>query len=95
MKYLRYLYAPLSVAVFFAVLGFATKNAEPVTLHYYLGLDWSAPLVLVILASFGIGAACGIMACLGLVVRQRRALATMKHELTTLAPENNPPPTPH
>lgn len=89
---MKYVYALLSIVLFFAVLGFAAKNAAPVTLHYYLGIAWSAPLVLVILASFGIGAAIGIVACLGLVVRQRRALSALKRELTSLGPESGTAP---
>jgi lipopolysaccharide assembly protein A len=95
MIYLRYFYTLLSLALFFAVLGFAAKNAEPVTLHYYLGLTWSAPLVLVLLACFGIGAAFGIVASLGLVVRQRRALSALRRELSTLNPENGRTPAPN
>ncbi len=78
---MRYLYALLTGILFLAMLGFAIKNAEPVTLHYYLGMSWSAPLVLIVLASFVLGAACGIMACLGLVVRQRRAANAIRREL--------------
>lgn len=85
---MRYLYTLLSIVLFFAVLGFAVKNAEPVTLHYYLGLAWNAPLVLVVLVSFGVGIACGIMACLGIVVRQRRAFSALRHELSTLNPDS-------
>lgn len=80
---MRYIYGLLTAILFFAVLGFAAKNADPVTLHYYLGLAWSAPLVLVVLASFALGAACGIIACLGLVVRQRRAANAIRQELAT------------
>jgi uncharacterized integral membrane protein len=80
---MRYFYSLLTVILFFAVLGFAVKNAELVTLHYYLGMAWSAPLVLVVLASFALGAACGIIASLGLVVRQRRAANAIRQELTS------------
>jgi uncharacterized integral membrane protein len=90
---MRYIYTLFSTILFFAVLGFAAKNAEPVVLHYYLGMTWSAPLVLVVLASFGFGAACGIVACLGLVVRQRRALSALRREITTLNPKSGTPPT--
>jgi len=81
---MRYFYGLLTGILFFAVLGFAIKNAEPVTLHYYLGMSWSAPLVLVVLASFALGAGCGIIACLGLVVRQRRAANAIRQELASL-----------
>lgn len=80
---MRYLYGLLTGILFFAVLGFAVKNAELVTLHYYLGVAWSAPLVLVVLASFALGAACGIIVCLGLVVRQRRAANAIRQELAS------------
>jgi len=89
---MKYLYALLSIVLFIAVLGFAVKNAEPVTLHYYLGMAWSAPLVLVVLASIGIGAALGIAACLGLVIRQRRALAALQRELSSLGTTTALPP---
>jgi putative membrane protein len=89
---MKFIYVLLSIALFFAVLGFAAKNAEPVTLHYYLGMAWSAPLVLVVLASFGIGATIGIVACLGLVVRQRRALLALRRELSTLGPDGGTAP---
>ena len=91
---MRYFYILLSIILFFAVLGFAVKNGDPVTLHYYLGLAWSAPLVLVVLASFGFGIACGIMTCLGIVVRQRRAFSALQHELSTLNPDSGASPAP-
>lgn len=81
---MRYLYGLLTGVIFFAVLGFAVKNTDLVTLHYYLGMAWSAPLVLVVLASFALGAACGIVGCLGLVVRQRRAANAIRQELASL-----------
>ena len=81
---MRYFYGFLTSILFFAVLGFAIKNAETITLHYYLGISWSAPLVLVLLASFALGAACGIIACLGLVVSQRRAANAIRQELAAL-----------
>lgn len=81
---MRYLYAFLSVVLFFAVLGLSVKNAEPVALHYYMGMVWHAPLVLMLLIFFGAGAAAGIMACLGLVIRQRRQISLLKRELSQL-----------
>lgn len=89
---MRYLYGLLTGILFFAVLGFAVKNAELVTLHYYLGMAWSAPLVLVVLASFALGAASGIVICLGLVVRQRRAANTIRQELASFNATHPTPP---
>jgi uncharacterized integral membrane protein len=92
---MRYFYTLLSILLFFAVLGFAVKNGGLVTLHYYLGLAWSAPLVLVVFVSFGLGAACGIVASLGIVVRQRRAFADLQRELASLKPDTPATPLPH
>lgn len=83
---MRYFYALLSVLLFFAVLGLSVKNGEQVALHYYLGMVWHAPLVLMLLIFFGTGVAVGIMACLGLVVRHRRQVVALRRELTKLNP---------
>lgn len=88
---MRYFYAFLSVLLFFAVLGFSVKNGEPVALHYYLGMVWHAPLVLMLLIFFCAGAAVGIMACLGLVVRQRRQMVALRRELAKLNSSGNMP----
>jgi uncharacterized integral membrane protein len=34
------------------LLAFAAKNTDPVTLRFYFGLAWQAPLVALLLASF-------------------------------------------
>lgn len=88
---MRYLYAFLSVVLFFAVLGLSVRNAEPVTLHYYLGVVWHAPLILMLLIFFGTGVAVGIMVCLGLVIRQKRQIHALKYELSKLHPESTVP----
>jgi len=89
MSYMRYFYTLLSIFIFFAVLGLTVRNGEPITLHYYLGLSWSAPLALIIFASFGIGVACTVIAWLGIFVKQRRELTAMRHELSTLRPADS------
>jgi lipopolysaccharide assembly protein A len=69
----------VSKAVLFALLvGFALKNSEMVTLRYFLGQEWSAPLSLVLLLFFGLGAALGVVALLGLVNRQRRLIGELR-----------------
>jgi uncharacterized integral membrane protein len=77
-------------ALFTVVLLFAIKNAEPVTLQFYFDRSWQAPLVFVVLASFAAGAACGVIACLPPLVRQRRELAGLQKELRLRAAEAAP-----
>ena len=79
MRYISWL---LRIFLFLLLLGFAAKNSETVTLKYYLGYEWQAPLVLVMLVFFVLGAAIGIAACLGYLFRQRRQLAALKKEAT-------------
>ena len=45
---------------FLLLLGFAIKNTSPVVVRYYLGNEWQAPLVFVLLITFAIGVAVGI-----------------------------------
>ncbi|MFA6121184.1 MAG: LapA family protein [Sideroxydans sp.] len=78
---MRYIIWVLRVALFVALLGFALKNDQTVTLRYFSGFEWSTSLVVVLLCFFAIGAAVGILAMLGSVLQQRRELAAAKREL--------------
>ena len=78
---MRYVLWLLRIVLFLLLLGFAVKNSETVTLHYYLGYEWQAPLVLVILVFFAFGAAIGVVACLTFVFKQRREISKLKTEL--------------
>ena len=46
---MRYLGWVVKGFLFILLLGFAVKNSDVVTLTYYLGYQWQAPLVLIIL----------------------------------------------
>jgi uncharacterized integral membrane protein len=78
---MRYIVWLLRVALFVALLGFALKNDQAVTLRYFFGYKWDTSLVVVLLCFFAIGAAVGILAMLGSVLVQRRELASTKREL--------------
>ena len=72
---MRYVGWILKALLFLLLLGFAVKNTAPVVVRYYLGHEWQAPLVFVLLVTFALGVALGILASMGRVFRQRRALA--------------------
>ncbi|OGA47019.1 MAG: hypothetical protein A3G24_00975 [Betaproteobacteria bacterium RIFCSPLOWO2_12_FULL_62_13] len=78
---MRYLLWILKFALFVVVLSFAVKNTDPVAVRYYLGHEWQAPLVLVLLVAFCLGAAAGVIASLAQVFRQRREILALKREL--------------
>lgn len=61
MKYLLWL---LSAAIFFILFSFALNNRQDATVHFFFGTEWSAPLVLVVLAAFTIGMVVGALGML-------------------------------
>ena len=85
MRYLSWLF---KIILFLLLLGFAVKNTETVVLHYYLGYEWQAPLVLILLVFFCAGAAVGIVASLSYLFRQRREMLSLKRELRLKEQEN-------
>lgn len=75
---MRYLIWFLRILLFLLLLGFTVRNIETVTLHYYFGYEWNAPLVLIILLCFALGVAIGVGSCLGKIFRQRREINTYR-----------------
>lgn len=78
---MRYFSLILGFVLFWFAIGFAVKNSELVTLHYYLGYQWQAPLVVVILTVFGIGIATGLVATLGILIGQKREINRLRKEI--------------
>jgi uncharacterized integral membrane protein len=58
MKYLLWL---LRAAIFFTLFAFALNNQQEATVHFFFGTQWSAPLVLVVLAAFALGVVAGVL----------------------------------
>ena len=91
---MRYVLWLLRIVLFLLLLGFAVKNSDPVTVYYYFGAEWRAPLVFVLLICLCAGAALGILAALGQLFRQRREIAELKRALRTQIPASVPPAAP-
>jgi lipopolysaccharide assembly protein A len=64
--------------VFLLLVAFAAKNVEPVTLRFYFDLALRAPLVLVLLGGFALGALFGVLALVPTVLRQRREISALR-----------------
>ena len=79
--FLRVIKVTAAVAVFLLLLAFAVRNTDGVTVRYLLSMEWQAPLVFVLLVFFAIGIAFGVMASLGVIVRQRRQILGLTREL--------------
>lgn len=77
---MRIIYKILGITLFVLLMGFALKNAYPVTLFYYLGLSWQAPLSLILFITLLIGIVAGLIAIVPTLVRQRRELNKLRKE---------------
>ena len=94
MKYVRWVLGPL-LFLFFITL--AVKDTDAVSVRYFLGHEWRAPLIFVLLIFFCLGAALGVAAALGTIVRKGRENAQLKRELkrrddSVREPPREPPP---
>lgn len=67
--------------IFLFLFAFAVKNTDPVSLRFFLDTEWQAPLVIVLLVFFAVGAFLGALSLLGTVFGLRRELAKLRREL--------------
>jgi putative membrane protein len=84
----------IRLIVFVLLIAFAAKNAEKVTLRFYFDLALEAPLVLLLLAFFAVGALFGVLALVGTLLRQRREISLLRKRLPPepLEAERSVPP---
>ncbi len=83
--WMRIFFLLIKIAVFLLLLGFAAKNADNVAVRYFLGLEWQAPLVFVLLVFFGLGIGIGAVASLAIIARQRRQILGLRRDLRSRA----------
>ena len=75
--------------VFFVLFAFALNNRDEVTVRWFFGYVWQAPMVIVVLAAFAAGCAIGVLAMVPRWWRHRRA-ARVSAPATQVPPA--PPP---
>jgi lipopolysaccharide assembly protein A len=73
----------VKLLLFFVALTFAVKNTDSVTVRYYLGAEWQAPLIFVILVVFCLGAAAGAIVSLAPVIRLRREVSRLRKQVSS------------
>jgi putative membrane protein len=79
----------LRAFIFFTLFAFALNNQHTVIVHWFFGVQWRTPMVIVVLVAFGAGCAVGVVAMLpGLWARWRKA------RLLAPAPAAAPAPAP-
>ncbi|MDP3135581.1 MAG: lipopolysaccharide assembly protein LapA domain-containing protein [Burkholderiaceae bacterium] len=83
MKYLTWL---LKAAIFFTLFAFALNNQQDVTVHFFFGTQWSAPLVLVVLSAFALGVVVGVLGMVPRWWKHRSAVQRVRQGTTPLSP---------
>ena len=84
---IRLLQWTLKAAIFLILLAFALNNKEDVAVRFLWGLEWRAPMVLVLLVVFTLGVAVGVLGMVPRWWRQRRlAKQALQPSTTTQAP---------
>ena len=48
--------------IFFALFAFALNNQQSASVRWFFGIEWHAPMVIVVLAAFAGGCAIGVLA---------------------------------
>lgn len=84
MKIVSRIFALILFVLFF---GFALKNDQIVTLHYFFGYAQSAPLVILLLAFLLIGTILGVLAMIPIVFRHRRDISNHKKTIAEIEKE--------
>ncbi|ARP95729.1 LapA family protein [Bordetella genomosp. 13] len=93
---MRYLVWALRLLVFVAVLMFALKNTQPVEVTFYADyVVHNVPLIVVMLATFVVGALFGLLLSVPAVMRRRREAMRLRREVERLQAAANGTATPN
>ena len=91
-RLLRLLQWLLKAAVFFTLFAFALNNQQDTRVHFFFGTHWQAPTVLVVLTSFALGVAVGVLGMVPRWWRQRQAARRVQEPpMAPTAPNTEPP----
>ena len=75
---MKFVLTVFKFALFVAAISFAVVNTDIVVVRYYFGVEWRAPMVLVLLAAFGVGLLGGWLMCLPHMVRRQFEVSRLK-----------------
>jgi lipopolysaccharide assembly protein A len=65
----------LRLFLFFTLFAFALNNSQEVVVHWFFGMQWRTPMVIVVLVAFALGASFGVVAMVPAWWKQRRLKA--------------------
>jgi putative membrane protein len=68
----------LRALIFFVLFAFALNNQHQATVHWFFGAQWSAPMVILVLAAFAMGCAVGVLVMVPGWWRHRREVRRLR-----------------
>ena len=87
---MRYLVWALRLVIFVAVLMFALKNTQPVSVTFFTDHEVTAvPLIVVMLVVFVVGALFGLLLTIPAAMRRRREAVRLRKELERVQAQVN------
>lgn len=78
---MRLLIWSVRIVFFLLLLAFLSRNSGPVEIHLFFESRWNLPLSLLLLTCFGAGALLGVTAATVTLLRQRRELGRLRHQV--------------
>lgn len=69
---MRFLIWLLRAFIFFTLFAFALNNQQAATVRWFFGVEWHAPMVIIVLVAFAGGCAIGVLAMVPSWWRQRQ-----------------------
>jgi uncharacterized integral membrane protein len=84
---MRFIVWLLRAFIFFTLFAFALNNQQAATVRWFFGVEWHAPMVILVLVAFAAGCTIGVLAMLPSWWRHRRTARR-------LAPAPAPAPAP-
>ena len=85
----RVIKSALKAALFFTLFAFALNNQDDVTVHFFFGHQWTAPMVLIVFTAFASGLFVGVLGTVPRWWRQRSEL-TSANSAKAAAPATAP-----
>jgi uncharacterized integral membrane protein len=78
--------------LFFTLFAFALNNQQTAVVHWFFGVEWRTPMVIIVLVAFAAGCALGVLTMLPSWWRRRRmGLRQAPSAAPAPAPTSTPP----
>ena len=75
--------------IFFTLFAFALNNQQSAAVRWFFGIEWHAPMVIIVLAAFAAGCAIGVLAMVPAWWKHRRV--ARRHAPVAVTPQPSTP----